>query len=101
MKTHDAARRAGLHRALDAVLDRKGAKDTVSPKWEIVDTVTGDVVATYPTEQAARRDQKLFNAGPSNNSAGAGYVVRYAVKRIKEPAHDAQGSGARLTQINK
>jgi hypothetical protein len=52
-------------------------------KYEIFDTMTGEVIASYPSEQKARRDQKVFNASPNAAFHSEGFVVRYAVRQVK------------------
>jgi len=56
--------------------------------YEVFDTQTDKVIATYNTEQLARRDQKLFNAGMANLQPGPGFVVRYAVRKIAKGPGD-------------
>jgi hypothetical protein len=53
-------------------------------KYEILDTVTNEVIAQYPNERLARRDQKLFNATKCAIFHGKGYVIRFAVRVVSK-----------------
>jgi hypothetical protein len=50
--------------------------------YQIVDTVSGSVVAAYKSESDARRDQKPMNLRTDEQVPGAGYLLRYVVRRV-------------------
>ena len=87
-------RRTRLHRALDCVLDRKSAKDTVE-----------DVIRFREINHLLAKMGEYSKLPPSRRKEYSDlYTERETLVRKmqkEDPAKDVQGSGARLTQINK